>query len=49
MSDEIDDYRERKRQYEELERQRRYAEAADARYENWGRDSDAAYEEWASR
>jgi hypothetical protein len=41
--------RERKRLYEELERQQRIAEAADLRYDNWGRDSDAAYEEWASR
>lgn len=46
---ELAEYRERQRTYEELERQRRIAEAADLRYDNWGRDSDAAYEEWASR
>lgn len=45
---ELVEYRQRQEHYRELERQRRYAEASDLRYDNWGRDSDAAYNEWAS-
>jgi hypothetical protein len=45
---EAEEWRERERQYAELERQRRYAELADQHYENFGRDSDAAYNDWAS-
>lgn len=46
-NDELEAARERERVYRELERQHRIAEAADLRYDNWGRDSDARYEEWA--
>jgi len=45
----VAEWRERQRTYEELERQRSFADAADLRYENWGRDSDAAYLDWSSR
>jgi len=44
---ELQEYRRRQEEYVRLERERRYAELADRRYDNWGRDSDAAYEEWA--
>ena len=46
---EVMEWREREREYEELKRRDRYAELADRRYENLGRDSDAAYEDWCSR
>lgn len=46
---ELEAYRERQEQYRRMEREGRHAEAADARYDNWGRDSDAAYDDWAGR
>ena len=46
---EIEEWREREYQYEELRRQGRWAEAGDAKYENWGRDTDVSYEDWCSR